>query len=159
MIRDSTADADTRSDRLERVVRDLLPLASQLTRLVLGQARARDDISRAEGGILRTLTVGPMRVTELAQSEGLAQPTTTMLVRQLEQRGWVARVRDADDRRAVLVSLTPEGAQALERYRTRYRALLRDRLEALPDEQIAALDGATEALEALVAAVRKGAGQ
>ena len=157
MIEDSTADVDTRSDRLEHVVRDLLPLASQLTRLVLGQTR--DDISRAEGGILRTLSAGPMRVTELAQSEGLAQPTTTVLVRQLEQSGWVARVRDADDRRAVLVSLTPEGAQALERYRTRYRALLRDRLEALPDDQIAALDGATEALEALVVAVRKGEGQ
>ena len=157
MTKDSTASAVTRSDRLEHVVRDLLPLASQLTRLVLGQTR--DDISRAEGGILRTLSAGPMRVTELAQSEGLAQPTTTVLVRQLEQSGWVARVRDADDRRAVLVSLTPEGARALERYRTRYRARLRDRLEALPDEQIAALDGATEALEALVAAVRKGEGQ
>ena len=157
MIHDSTADADTRSDRLEHVVRDLLPLASQLTRLVVGQTR--HDISRAEGGILRTLSAGPLRVTELAQSEGLAQPTTTVLVRQLEQSGWVARVRDADDRRAVLVSLTPEGARALERYRTRYRARLRDRLEALPEEQIAALDGATEALEALVVAVRKGEGQ
>jgi DNA-binding MarR family transcriptional regulator len=157
MIHDSTVETDTRSDRLEHVVRDLLPLASQLTRLVLGQTR--DDISRAEGGILRTLSAGPLRVTELAQSEGLAQPTTTVLVRQLEQTGWVARVRDPDDRRAVLVSLTPAGAQALERYRTRYRALLRDRLEALPDEQIAALDGATEALEALVLAVRKGEGQ
>lgn len=157
MIHDSTVETDTRSDRLEHVVRDLLPLASQLTRLVLGQTR--DDISRAEGGILRTLSAGPLRVTELAQSEGLAQPTTTVLVRQLEQTGWVARVRDPDDRRAVLVSLTPAGAQALERYRTRYRALLRDRLEALPDEQISALDGATEALEALVLAVRKGEGQ
>jgi DNA-binding MarR family transcriptional regulator len=157
MIQNSTVDADARSDRLEHVVRDLLPLASQLTRLVLGQTR--DEISRAEGGILRTLSAGPLRVTELAQIEGLAQPTTTVLVRQLEQSGWVARVRDPEDRRAVLVSLTAEGAAALERYRTRYRALLRDRLEAMPDEQIAALDGAVEALEALVAAVRKGAGQ
>lgn len=157
MIQDSTVQADTRSDRLEHVVRDLLPIASQLTRLVLGQAR--DEISRAEGGILRTLSAGPLRVTELAQREGLAQPTTTVLVRQLEQSGWVARVRDAEDRRAVLVSLTPEGAGALERYRTRYRALLRDRLDALSDEQIVALDDAIEPLEALVVAVRKGEGQ
>ena len=158
MVQESTTDTVTRSDRVEHVVRDLLPLASQLTRLVLGQTRD-GEISRAEGGILRTLSAGPLRVTELAQSEGLAQPTTTVLVRQLEQSGWVARVRDADDRRAVLVSLTPEGARALERYRMRYRAVLRDRLEALPDEQIAALEGATEALEALVVAVRKGEGQ
>ena len=95
-------------------------------------------------------------MTELAELEGLAQPTTTVLIKELERNGWVERGRDPEDGRAVLVSLTPDGASALERYRAQYRALLRDRVAAMPDEQIAALDNAIGALDALVIAIQKG---
>ena len=56
--------------------------------------------------MLRTLTDAPRRITDLAELEGLAQPTMTLLVQRLEQRGWVERKRDSDDGRVVLVSLT-----------------------------------------------------
>jgi DNA-binding MarR family transcriptional regulator len=150
----SLVSTEPRSESIERIVRDLIPSASQLTRLVLGQTRG--EISRSEGGILRTLSGGPRRVTELAELEGLAQPTTTVLIKQLEQNGWVERGRDSQDGRVVLVSLTPDGAGALERYRAQYRALLRDRIAAMPDEQIAALEDAIGALGALVVAMLKG---
>jgi DNA-binding MarR family transcriptional regulator len=153
----TTTEADLRTERIEHIVRDLVPRASQLTRLVLGQTRG--EISRSEGGILRTLSDGPRRVTELAELEGLAQPTTTLLIKELERRGWVERGRDPEDGRAVLVSLTRAGADALERYRAQYRALLRERIGAMPEEQINALENALGALEALVVAVQKGAGQ
>lgn len=150
----SLVSTETRPERIERIVRDLIPHASQLTRLVLGQTRG--EISRSEGGILRTLSGGPRRVTELAELEGLAQPTITILIKRLEENGWVERGRDSEDGRVVLVSLTPEGAGALERYRAQYRALLRDRIAAMPDEQIAALEDAIGALGALVVAMLKG---
>jgi DNA-binding MarR family transcriptional regulator len=157
---DATTQSEPRTERVERVehvVRDLVPLASQLTRLVLRTTRA--EISRSEGGILRTLTGGPRRVTELADLEGLAQPTTTVLIKQLEQRGWVQRRRDERDGRQVLVSVTPEGEAALERYRAQYRAGLRACVAAMSDEQIAALEGAVGALDALVGAIQRGVGQ
>jgi DNA-binding MarR family transcriptional regulator len=154
---DLNAETTPRAERIEHIVRDLVPRASQLTRLVLGQPRG--EISRSEGGILRTLSGGPKRVTEVAELEGLAQPTTTVLIKQLEQNGWVQRDRDPQDGRAVLVSLTHDGADALERYRAQYRALLRDRLAAMSDEQIKALDNAIGALDALVIAMQKGAGK
>ena len=44
-----------------------------------------------------TLSDGPRRITELAELEGLAQPTTTILVKQLERQGLVRRERQADD--------------------------------------------------------------
>ena len=150
----ATTQTESRATRIEHIVRDLVPRASQLTRLVLGQTRG--EISRSEGGILRTLSGGPRRVTELAELEGLAQPTTTVLIKELERNGWVARGRDPEDGRAVLVSLTQDGAAALERYRAQYRALLRDRVAAMPDEQIAALETAIGALDALVIAIQKG---
>jgi LuxR family transcriptional regulator, maltose regulon positive regulatory protein len=138
----------------ERIVRDLIPSVSQLGRLVLGQTAG--EISPTRAAILRTLSGGPRRVTELAELEGLAQPTTTLLIKQLEQSGYVERGRDPEDGRAVLVSLTAGGAAALERYGGQYRAALRDRISAMPDEQIAALEDAVAAIGRLVEAMQNG---
>jgi len=145
---------DTRTQQIDEIVRDLIPCVAQLTRLVLKHARA--DISRSEGAILRTLVDGPKRITELAELEGLAQPTTTTLIKRLEANGWVVREHDPVDGRAVLVSLTPDGSTALVRYRAQYRAVLRDRVAAMPDQQIEALGNALGALEALLVAVQQG---
>jgi DNA-binding MarR family transcriptional regulator len=153
----NSAKAELRAQRSERIVRDLVPLAAQLTRLIHGQTRG--EVSRTEGGVLRTLVGAPRQVTELAELEGLAQPTTTVLVKQLEQKGWVERARDATDGRRVLVSVTADGEAALERYRAQYRALLRERIAGMSDEQIAQLDEALGALDALVLAMQKGDGQ
>jgi DNA-binding MarR family transcriptional regulator len=143
-----------RAERVEHVVRDLVPHASQLTRLVFRHVPG--EISRTEGGILRTLSAGPRRITELAELEGLAQPTTTILIKRLEESDWVSRERDPEDGRVVLVSLTPAGAAALDRYREQYRATMRDHLTAMSDEQIVVLDEAIDALDALMATFQKG---
>jgi DNA-binding MarR family transcriptional regulator len=139
---------------MERLVRDLVPRISQLTRLVVKHTRA--TISRSEGGILSTLSGGPKRVTELAELEGLAQPTITILIKRLEQNGWVTRARDAEDGRVVLVSLTPAGTVALEQFRAQYREVLRQHLEALSGEQVEALADGLEALDALAASMYQG---
>ncbi len=69
------------------------------------------------------------------------------------------RRRDERDGRQVLVSVTADGHAALERFRAQYRARLRACIAAMSDEQIAALEGAIGALDALVAAIQRGAGQ
>lgn len=152
-----TIQTDRRTARIEAIATELIPTASLLTRLALGQARG--EISRSEGGVLRTLTDGPRRVTELAEREGLSQPTTTVLVKQLEKHGWVKRGHDPDDGRVVLVSLTAEGARALEHYRARYRAVLKDCITGMADEDIAALEDAVHALAGLVDEIQKRAGR
>lgn len=43
----------------------------------------------------------------------LAPPSMTRLVDRLEERGLIARSRDAEDRRKVLVTLTAEGRQLI----------------------------------------------
>lgn len=154
MKSNKSATAGQRSAQIDRIVRDLAPRASQLTRLVFRQIPG--EITRSEGGVLRTLSDGPKRVTELAEIEGLAQPTTTILIKRLEANGWVARERDAEDGRVVLVTLTREGELALERYRAQYRARLRDHIAAMPDDQVAALGHAVEAIDALVVAIQQG---
>ena len=136
------------------ITTQLLPRAALLARLLLRQSLV--GIPRSEAGVLGTLARGARRVTELAEHEGLAQPTMTLLVKRLEARGWVVRKRDPDDRRAVLVSLTPAGVEALEQARAGYREVLARHLEAMSADEIAALTTATEALGHLIDVLQRG---
>jgi DNA-binding MarR family transcriptional regulator len=143
-----------REQLLESISSHLLQRASLVSRLLI--RRSGNEFSRTEGGVLSTLTAGPRRITELAELEGLAQPSMTLLVRRLEERGWVARSRQPDDGRVVVISITEAGATALEEFRSRYRAVLRAHIEPMSDEQLAALERATETLGALVDGLQGG---
>src|SRR5205807_7301234 len=104
----------SRSDLIDHVSKQLLPGAGLLVRLLVREVGG--ELSRTQVGLLSTLSDGPRRITELAKFEGLAQPTMTSLVKQLEQRGLVRRDRQTDDGRVVLVHLTDIGAAALADY-------------------------------------------
>ena len=138
----------TRSAQIDYVASELVPRAALLTRLLLKQVDA--ELSRTELGLLRTLSDGPRRITELAELEGLAQPTTTILIKQLEQEGLVQRERRSDDRRVVLVDLTESGLVALEAYRERVTEAIGEYLAEISDEQVDQLAAATETLAQLV---------
>jgi DNA-binding MarR family transcriptional regulator len=140
--------AAPRSDRIEYVSSELLPRAASLTRLLVKQVGG--ELSRTELGLLKTLGGGSRRITELAELEGLAQPTITILIKQLEERGLVTRARQPDDGRVVLVSLTKRGKVALENYRGQVHAVLGGHLAEIPDDQVEALAAATETLAQLV---------
>jgi DNA-binding MarR family transcriptional regulator len=144
----------SREQEIERIAAELVPRASQLTRLVL--RRIGDDISRTEVGILRTLSDGPRRITELAELEGLAQPTMTVLVQRLEEHGWAERRRDAADGRVALISLTDAGRAALEEFRARSRAALAEQLQAMSAAEVAELDSATATLGRFVDQLQRG---
>src|ERR1700733_14361587 len=55
--------------------------------------------------------VAPRRITDLAASEGVMQPSMTALVSTLERSGLVERRRDASDGRVSLVALTSIGTE------------------------------------------------
>lgn len=138
----------TRADAIDLVASTLLPRASLLTRHLL-RAGPR-ELSRTEAGLLVTLTDGPRRITELADSEALAQPTVTQLVDKLERRGLVVRERSAGDGRVVLVSITSDGRQQLEEAREQTRALMRSTMDELSDEELAELVAAGETMGRLI---------
>jgi DNA-binding MarR family transcriptional regulator len=143
-----------REQLLDYVSSHLLQRASLVTRLLV--RRSGHEFSRTEAGVLSTLTAGSRRITELAELEGLAQPSMTLLVRRLEERGWVTRDRQPDDGRVVVISITDAGAEALEEFRSRYRAVLRAHIGTMSDEQLSALEHATETLGSLVDVLQGG---
>ena len=59
--------------------------------------------------LVTPLADGPQPVGRLAEAAGVAKPTATRMVEALARDGLVERHACADDRRKVLVELTPEG--------------------------------------------------
>jgi DNA-binding MarR family transcriptional regulator len=140
-----------RAEQAQYISTQLLPQIALLTRLLIRDIGG--GYSWTEAGLLKSLSDGPRRITELAELEGLAQPTTTLLVKRLEQQGLVRRQRQADDERVVLVSLTDAGSAALEHLRALASTALLCHLDAIPDDQLNALGAATDAFAPLIAAL------
>jgi DNA-binding MarR family transcriptional regulator len=142
-----------RSEQIDYVSSELVPRAALLTRLLVKQLGG--DLSRTEIGLLKTLGGGSRRITELAELEGLAQPTITLLIKQLAEKGLVTRTRQSGDGRVVLVNLTETGSAALGDYRGRLRSVLGGYLAEIADEQVEALATATETLAQLVGVLQQ----
>jgi DNA-binding MarR family transcriptional regulator len=138
----------TRADAVDIVATTLLRRSSLLMRLLTGFG-AR-ELSRTEAGLLLTLLEGPKRITELAETEALAQPSVTKLVDKLQQRALVVRERSASDGRVVLVSISPEGREQVEASRIQVQALMRDTVAELSDGELAELVAASETLGRLI---------
>jgi DNA-binding MarR family transcriptional regulator len=92
---------------------------------------------------------GPRTISELAQAEGVTLPTISRIVQGLEAGGLAERTPHASDRRSVTVAATPRGCEVMERARRRRVEQLAHRLSALPAEELAKLEAAVGALEAL----------
>ncbi len=69
---------------------------------------------------------GPLTVSELAEREGLALSTASLLVTQLADAGLVERREDAGDRRRTVVSVAPA-------YQAESEAVLEEKLAPLRD--------------------------
>jgi DNA-binding MarR family transcriptional regulator len=154
----STTTQTERAAQIDYVTSNLLSRAGLLVRLLVKQVRNR-EISRTEGGVLCILSDGPRRVTELAELEGVAQPTMTLLIKRLEQRGWVTRCGMPEDGRVVMVALTEAGSAVEQAFRAQFLGALRSDLEELSDEQLVALASATETLGSFVDVLQQRVGR
>src|SRR4051794_26406385 len=131
-------------------------LGAELDARLLGLYRlvgrtSRRDMSRTAASVLATLRdAGPRRITELAASESLAQPSVTTLVARLERDGLVRRAADPADARAVRVHLEAEGRRRLEAMRAQRAAVLDERLATLSGEERVALAAVLPALDKLM---------
>lgn len=107
--------------------------------LVLDRNDRRREVCEALGmsfiriKALRQVAAGPLTLRRLAERLMTDPPYTTIVVADLERRGLVTRTAHPGDRRAKLVTVTPEGARAAE---------LAERVLDEPPAFLAALDPA-----------------
>jgi DNA-binding MarR family transcriptional regulator len=135
---------------------DTTLLATQLERRVARLTQLLRANARSRSGVAALLTLrrlddeGPLRITDLAAAELVAQPTMTGIVRRLEQDGLVERTPDPLDARAARIALTDAGRAELTTVRAARAAVLQERLDRLDDDARAALVAALGPLDDLL---------
>ncbi|HEY7266812.1 MAG TPA: MarR family transcriptional regulator [Solirubrobacterales bacterium] len=93
---------------------------------------------------------GPLSPSELAELERIKRPTATRILRHLEEAGLAERVKDPDDGRGSIVSVTADGRAHLKRLRARKTAYLATRLDGLSPKERHTLERAAELLEGML---------
>jgi DNA-binding MarR family transcriptional regulator len=105
------------------------------------------DMSLTSISTLATLELtGPRRITDLAASEGVMQPSMTALVSALERSGLVERRRDPSDRRVALVALTSDGTEYIRARRQAGVEAFAPLIDDLPADEAEALSAAVTAM-------------
>ena len=84
---------------------------------------------------------------ELAEHEKVQPPSMTRVIAVLEERGLVRREPHATDRRQVVLTVTADGRDLVQRVRRRREAWLAQRLQELSPEERQVLRAAAPILE------------
>ena len=136
------------------LAKDIIALADALRPALLRASRAlRRESQRAGASALDAQLLGTIKkhpgvgVSELADGERMTRASMSGHVKRLERAGWIARSEPSgDDRRRVGLSLTTQGAKALDAIRRRRNDWLAARLGSLAAADRAALAAAAEPL-------------
>jgi DNA-binding MarR family transcriptional regulator len=124
-------------------------------RLALLVARLNRRLIPASGGLSHGLLMslasvakrGPLRLAELAALEEMSAPGATRVVAELENRGLVTRGVDPADGRAVLITATTTGMDAILRARAARAEVMAQLLEGLSSSELKQVEAALPALE------------
>ncbi len=113
------------------------------------------NLSPSQRQVLFTIARrGPMRLSELAATEGLNPTMVSRIVSHLEAAELVTRSSDSADARVVHLAATEKGRALRQEMRNERTDALLFALEQLPKDQRIELTNALPALESLVATLR-----
>lgn len=112
---DSAAAPASAGDTIQAAIVAIMRWASRsdVRQALVGPAGR--DLSSTDTWLLRAIVEdGPVRVTDLAEWQGVDKSTVTPQVRRLEDRALITRRPDPHDRRAVLLEASDLGRQILQ---------------------------------------------
>ncbi|WP_214407501.1 MarR family winged helix-turn-helix transcriptional regulator [Pseudonocardia lacus] len=133
------------ADDLARLRIALARIARALDRQTRGE-----ELTRTQASALATIArLGPVRISEVAEIEGVNPTMLSRIVAKLEDAGLLRRTQDPDDGRAARVEATAAGAAEAARLRTERTELLARHLAAMPPDEAGRLLLALPALESL----------
>lgn len=138
----------------------LRTIIGRLSRRLRATTSSTDaDLSPTRSSLLLTIDRrGPLRLAELAASEGLNPTLLSRSITQLVESGLVSRTCDDGDRRAAWVQATPDGHALAERMRAERTRALNLALADLPASDRRTVREAIPALERLAESLAEGRG-
>jgi DNA-binding MarR family transcriptional regulator len=148
-MRTTSGAPDTPSEVREEFAPRLRWTITRLARRL--RQEAGTDLGPSQVAALATIERhGPLSPSELAQLERIKRPTATRILRHLEGGGLVERIKDPEDGRGSILSITGEGRSHLKRLRARKTAYLASRLDKLSAEDRRTLERAAELMEGML---------
>lgn len=106
------------------------------------------EISISEIHIIEKIgAAGQIRMSGIARALGVTLATITVACERLERRGLISRIRDKQDKRVVLVSLTPRGLAAYQYHEEFHHNLIDAALADLTDSEQELLASALSKIE------------
>lgn len=138
-----TLDIDT-ADRLRTAI-------GRISRRLRSTSAAREAglTPTAISVLLSIVRTGPVRMSELADTEGINPTMLSRAVAGMVQDGLLERSSDEGDRRAAWVATTASGRRLAQRMRRERTIAVNQALETLPASERRGLEQALPALEAL----------
>ena len=128
----------------------LRPALLRLGRELRKEARP-EGVSPEQVALMVSIKYEPgITAAELAARERVSAAAMSKTVARLERDGLVERTQSESDRRCVGLALTADGQRALRRVRSRRTAWLVTRLNALTQEELAAVEAAAGPLSRLL---------
>ena len=120
----------SRIDQIAEEVSVLMPMIAR--RVLLGFFQSV-SITQTQIFTIMTLTEGaPVRLSILSKRMNISAPTVTGIVDRLEKLGYVKRIPDKKDRRAINVDLTVKGRNLAKKLKTTLKRKWKRLLNKLP---------------------------
>jgi DNA-binding MarR family transcriptional regulator len=131
------ADAARRRRRTTTAIKDSLRELSNQLSLLNHRVGAQVELKDIDLDCLELLNRhGPLSPSVLARHAGLHPATMTGILDRLERGGWIARDRDPDDRRAVVIRVRRERGGELYRLYAGMNASVDEILTGYGDDQL-----------------------
>ena len=94
------------------------------------------NLTVSQFGTLEVLFhLGPLNQRTIGEKLLKSGGNITMVIDNLEKQGYVIRKKDPDDRRAVLIHLTPKGEKFIEKFFPKHLEKIKEEFSVLSDEE------------------------
>ena len=139
-------------DTTDRIIADFGAAMGEL-RCIGSERLVKAGVSMTQLHVLSMLVRhGETTMSRLAGSIDASLSNVTGLIDRMEQRGYVERVRVPDDRRVIIIRVTPAGKAVLDEIETLRSDLFRRVLDSLPADRLDGLRMAAADLRTAVEA-------
>ena len=103
----------------DAIAREISVMGPKIARAITAGFSALSDIPPSQiFAILGVHERGPCHLSELSKALHVSAPTATGIIDRLEKSGYVKRIPDQDDRRAINIELTPQGITVAKKIRS-----------------------------------------
>ena len=138
----------SRSTEVKAVAQEIVKVIPQVMRTIGAERHfSGHAMLPAHLRLLTILASHPCNLSELAVRHAVSLPTMSNSISVLVERGWVNRVPSPDDRRQVLLELTPDGRAVLVEIKSRAEARVAEVLGKLSSDDLASLSAGLAVLE------------